>query len=195
MKIESINILTNHLKPDKINKIENCNALHCLSQENPVQEEFMLRAYSQNHYSNKEDFLAAILPFIGEGLLLDLHSKMIDKYGMPKLGTSRVSYVSKKAVFKVPISQDGFKYNDFELSLLSSNIEGGAVYGHTRLAKPMGIDVIAMEIIERAEIEDIESRLGSVPDWIYEIDMGQVGFNSKGVLKAYDYADILDRLY
>ncbi len=156
-------------------------------------KDYMLRAYSQEHYTTKDDFLNAIKPMIGDGELLELHAKMIDKYGMPKLGTSRVSYVSKKVVFKVPINEEGFKFNDFELSLLSSDEKGAAQYGHTRLAQPLGVDVLAMEIIERAETEEIQDRLGYVPEWVHDIDMEQVGFNRKGVLKAYDYADILDR--
>ncbi len=154
-------------------------------------KEYLLRAFQQEHYENTDEFLSAIELSTGSGKLLELHKLMCSKYGLPSLGTSRVSYTSKSVVFKVPISQDGFKYNDYELSLCGFH---DCVLARTKMVFPLGIEVLVMEYVERADRQEISNRLGHIPDWIDCIDMEQVGFTKSGILKAYDYGDLLSHI-
>lgn len=156
-------------------------------------QELLARAYNQEHYTlaEAETFLAEIEPSIGAGDLLALHKLMINKYGMPRLGTTRVTYISKVVGFKVPIAADGFRLNEQEDDLLHA--AGGFQLGKTRMAHPLGIPVLAMEIIHRATPAEVEKRIGEVPNWAEAIDMFQVGFNNKGIIKAFDYAELMTR--
>ena len=93
----------------------------------------MLMSYEGRLHDGVDDFLQEVSCAIGEGVLLDLHHSLVKKYGMPHLGTSRVCYVSKSVVFKVPISPDGFYHNDAEASLISTDWIEADCLAKTRL--------------------------------------------------------------
>ena len=151
------------------------------------------RAKEQRHYTLMEmdHFLNEVRLIAGDGDLLALHKLMINKYGMPFLGTERVAYQSKSAAFKVPLSFRGFRYNLREHDLLHA--AGGFQLAKTRMARPMGIPVLAMEIIHKAKHAEVQRRLGEIPLWAEAVEGFQVGFNRKGILKAYDYAELFLR--
>lgn len=153
--------------------------------------EIMSRSIENRPFVKKEEFLSALNDLLGAGDLLDLHTAMVEKYGIPHMGTSRVTYMSKSAVFKVPISPDGFRYNDFEACLVAVAFAEKDSLGMTRMVFKNDIPIVAMEKIEPASFQEIKDRLGEVPDWVYGIDMQQVGFSQSGILKAYDYADLM----
>lgn len=149
--------------------------------------DFLLAAYEQNHPTSSEAFLDAIEGMIGAGPLFDLHRLMCKKYGPPKLGTSRVSYLSKTVVFKVPVSENGFRCNDWEGSIVS--LGDATPIARARLHPNSEIPIVVMERVEEVSLEQICERLGHIPDFVYAIDMAQVGFTRAGKLVAFDYVD------
>lgn len=164
---------------------------HIVSASNNTLCEVMMRSFQERPYETQEAFLADLLKILGESSLYSLHQVMLTKYGLPHLGTSRVTYVSKSTVFKVPISPDGFRYNDAEASLVSTDFVDAENLANTKLRFFQDIPVLVMENIDPADIQEIKSYFGKIPDWVYAIDMAQVGFSKNGTLKAYDYADLL----
>lgn len=156
-------------------------------------ENYLLRAYSQNHFDNGKEMLSYLESEFGKGLILDLHRKLIDKYGMPKLGTGRATYISKFCVFKLPVTLCGFRLNDWEGSVSSIGKKGTPYYIPIARSKLIFIDdipIVVMEKVQESSLSEIKSKLGLIPDFVSSVDMGQVGFNHKGQLVAYDYADL-----
>ena len=155
--------------------------------------DYLMRAYMQEHPTSKEDWIADVEQLVGAGELLELHKYMCNKYGVPCLGTSRVTYLSTRVVFKVPINDRGFRGNDWEASLMSIGKEGDKYYiplARSRFLPKCEIPVVVMERVEEASLNNIEGRLGYIPDFVSAVDMGQVGWTRKGKLVAFDYADL-----
>lgn len=140
-----------------------------------------------------EEFLKYVESIFGQGKLLDIHKYMCEKYGLPKIGTGRVAYISKSVVFKVPINIDGFRLNDWEASLVSLN--EGTPY-EIPLAKSrhffgsQDIPIVVMEKVKEMLLSEIKEMFGEIPSFVSAVDMGQVGLNSRGKLVAFDYADL-----
>lgn len=155
-------------------------------------KEFLLRALNQEHPESKQDFLAYIESVFGTGLLFDLYSKMIDKYGLPKIGTRRATYISKSIVFKVPVDIEGFRENDWEGSLCAINPDSNyeIPIAKSRLIFCDDIPVVAMEKVQPLFLSQIKEKFGEIPAFVSWVDMGQVGLNRQGKLVAYDYADL-----
>jgi len=156
--------------------------------------EYLLRAYTQDHIGDVDVFLAYVKNFFGEGELYQIHKFMCKKYGTPKLGTSRVTYLSKFVVFKIPISEDGFGMNDFEASLMGFGEEQDPWYIPLAKSKHLpqcGMPIVVMEKVIPADNEMILSIMGTIPSFVNSVDMGQVGFTKSGKLVAFDYADLL----
>lgn len=113
-----------------------------------------------------------------------LHEKLWKKYGEPKCGNSRATYISKNYVFKLPLSEEGIYQNEDECTLLSDD--------YWQFAKTRLIDsdsrLLCMERVEHAFYDTIIERLGYVPEFVMGIDCSQVGFNRRGELVAYDFA-------
>ncbi|PTH79100.1 hypothetical protein [Aeromonas veronii] len=156
--------------------------------------EYLMQAYEQKHPATVAEFLESISSMITESPLLELHRRFCKKYGPPKLGTSRVSYISKSVVFKLPVSSDGFRHNDWEGSLMSIGEEGDSHYiplARSRLHPGyIDIPIVVMEKVEEASLQCIRERLGHIPGFVSAVDMSQVGFTKKGKLVAFDYADL-----
>lgn len=146
----------------------------------------------QDNYADNNEFIKYIEDEFGVGRVLDLHKSMTGKYGTPKFGTGRATYLSKYCVFKVPVSVDGFRLNDLEGSTISigePNKIGYIPIARSRLILIKDVPIVAMEKVIEADINDIKDKIGKVPDFVSSVDMGQVGFNKKGNLVAFDYAD------
>jgi hypothetical protein len=157
------------------------------------QRQYMLNALNQIHPESSEEFLKYVENIFGQGELLDIHKYMCEKYGLPKIGTGRVAYISKKVVFKVPIDIDGFRLNDWEASLVS--LHAGTPY-EIPLAKSrhffgsQDIPIVVMEKVKEMSLSEIKEMFGEIPSFVSAVDMGQVGLNSRGKLVAFDYADL-----
>ena len=160
---------------------------------NSVKSEYLIRAYTQDHFPDPSDFLNYIEDEFGAGDLLGLHKFMCRKYGTPKIGTSRATYLSKHCVFKLPSSIEGFRLNDCEGSLCSIGKPGTSWFIPIALSRLIDVNDIPIVVIERvteATLDDIATQLGYIPEFVSAVDMGQVGFTKKGELVAYDYADL-----
>lgn len=154
--------------------------------------DYLMQAYTQQHPTSVDEWMKQVRSLLDSGTLVDLHQYMSNKYGCPKLGTSRVAYIGKICVFKVPITDSGFRANDWETSLVSTAPEDSPYYiplARTRYFKH-DIPIVCMERVEEANFDDIEKRLGHIPDFVSAVDMGQVGWTRKGKLVAFDYADL-----
>ena len=54
-------------------------------------------------------------------------------------------------------------------------------YAACRIVNVEGVSLLMMEYVE-------EPRSSNLPDWVHQIDCGQVGYNHKGELVAYDWS-------
>lgn len=92
--------------------------------------------------------------------------------------------LNSRWVVKLPKNGDGCTDNDWEGSV--SNVddphEDDVKYPKTRLVYVGDIPVLFMERVRYAE-ESYEE----LPDWVGFVDCGQVGYDWKGKLVAYDY--------
>ena len=87
-------------------------------------------------------------------------------------------------VIKFPLNEEGVADNDWEASICSNKHEGDeddVQYPKTRYIELQGFVCCIMEYIEPCDSID------GMPDWIGFVDCGQVGYNKKGRLLAYDY--------
>lgn len=106
-------------------------------------------------------------------------------------GRNRRVYVMRTYVVKVPRNGDGIGDNDWEGSV--SNYEQypqgdyQVQYARTRLMYVDDIPVVLMERVDDISSKEIVQRLGREPRWVWSVDGGQVGFNKRGRLVAYDY--------
>lgn len=153
-------------------------------------QDYLISAYNQEHPTDKEAFLKYVESVFDKGVMLDLHTFMCNKYGLPKIGTGRTTYLSKNFVFKVPISEFGFRINDLEGSTIS--IDEGTEYeipiAKSRLLPKCDIPIVVMERVVEMTLDEIDDRFGYIPSFVSAVDMGQVGLNRKGKLVAFDYA-------
>jgi hypothetical protein len=92
---------------------------------------------------------------------------------------------SRKYILKIPINSFGYDANRLEASFYKLN---KTKFAKCRLLKD---ELLVMEYVE--DFMDYKKRTGrrvKLPKWCYDIDNLQVGFNIKGKLVAYDYADL-----
>lgn len=148
-------------------------------QNNDVMEQAYVMLYG---HRTREEFMDSVREELGQPWV-DLHNKLWDKYGKPECGTGRAAYIGKHVVFKVPRNLGGVRANDWEGSLDSSP---NMPLAKTRFLN-FDLMVIAMEKIAPATTAEIINKLGKVPDFVSSVDMGQVGWNKKGQLVAFDY--------
>lgn len=149
--------------------------------------DYIWAAYVQDHPADIEHWIELLRELCGgECELLDLHKRMVAKFGLPEIGTSRAAYMSKTVVFKVPTTPDGFRDNDWEASLISIP---DMPIARSRHLPNCDIPVVVMERVQPCGPQEIVDRLGAVPDFVSAVDMAQVGWTRKGRLVAYDYAD------
>lgn len=106
-------------------------------------------------------------------------------------GRNRRVYVMRNYVVKVPRNGDGIADNDWEGSV--SNCEQypqsdyQVQYARTRMFVVSDVPIVLMERVTEATSKEIVLRLRREPQWTWSVDGGQVGFNKRGRLVAYDY--------
>lgn len=153
-------------------------------------ENFLLSALKQEGVESEELFFEYIIEMFGEGLILDLHRHMVKRFGLPMIGSKRACYISKKCVFKVPTCDAGFLDNDLEGSLISVG-DKNVLLAKSRCFYVLDdIPIVAMEIVQPLEREEILEIFGEVPYWVPYIDLEQVGINGKKQLVVYDYPEL-----
>ena len=123
------------------------------------------------------------------GLFHQLHVRYSKRCLGIFMGRNRNVFNFGRYVVKVPRNFYGVIDNDWEGSV--SNSEDcdpeDVQYARTRLAYWKDVPIVFMEYVEYASNKEIAERVGHVPDWTMSVDCGQVGFNRKGCLVAYDY--------
>lgn len=135
------------------------------------------------------DFLKAVAKEFGlDSGLYDLHKRYIERYGIPKCGRNRATYIANNYVIKLPISQNGFVDNEWEGSLIAKKGKSAA---RTRLiynrVKGFEIPILLMEKVVELTWKEIESIGNSAIQIAYATDCLQVGLNKSGDVVAYDY--------
>ncbi|MDK9789931.1 hypothetical protein [Vibrio sp. D431a] len=135
-------------------------------------------------HKERDAFMTSIREELGEPWV-ELHEKLWSKYGQPECGRGRAVYIGKHVVFKAPRNFGGIRANDWEGSVEASE---GERLGKTKYIN-FDLTVIAMEKIKHASVDEIIDKLGFLPDFVASIDSGQVGWNKRGDLVAYDYGD------
>lgn len=115
----------------------------------------------------------------------DVLKKLIEKYGIPKCGRNRATFISKYSVIKFPLNDDGETNNDMEAYFISDNTAKGK-----KIVLKGFTCIIQEKIIELSYPVDFTT----LPEWTKNIDSGQVGYDHKGHIKAYDFADNINDL-
>lgn len=106
------------------------------------------------------------------------------KYGSAiAQGRHRRVFESKHCVVKLPISLEGNSANLHEAYTFKTN--PNYIYARCRLIRIGDLYVLFMEKV-RTRFNPYDKN-EKFPDWVDSIDCGQVGFNSKGKLVAYDF--------
>lgn len=127
----------------------------------------------------------------GFALVTYLHQRYEKRCLLVHGGRNRNVFDLGKYVVKIPKNLAGFGDNDWEGSVSNSPESLGhddyVQYPRTRLAYYKEVPIVFMEKVEPVTAKEIVRRLGYEPDWVNSVDCGQVGFNRKGRLLAYDY--------
>ena len=90
---------------------------------------------------------------------------MFEKYGAPKLGTSRVTYLSKFVVLKYLFLNMAFRTNDLEASIISIGEPDDPFYIPLAKSKHFpncDIPIVVMEKVKEASYDEIKILLGYV---------------------------------
>lgn len=117
-----------------------------------------------------------------------LHKRWLKKANRIEYGRNRIVYIFTTYVIKLPTCLDGFSDNDWEGSISNANDDPEEIrYARTRLIYKNEIPILYMEYVVYACEKTITKRLGYYPYWVNSVDCGQVGFNKKGKLVAFDY--------
>lgn len=111
--------------------------------------------------------------------------KLISKYGIPECGRNRATFISKNFVIKFPLNDDGEMNNFTEANYHSVQTAKG---------KSFTIDGFTCLIQEKIKTLEYPIDFNLYPEWTRSIDSGQVGYDSKGNLKSYDFAEDVNKL-
>lgn len=109
-----------------------------------------------------------------------LLNRLAERYGEPEYGTTRACFFSKNFVLKFPLSLCGERGNDWEGSVRDETLAKG------RWLKLDGFICVMQERLTEASWEGKTD--DDFPNWVRGIDGGQVGYDRKGNLKAFDFA-------
>lgn len=121
--------------------------------------------------------------------LLALYNRYIDRAESLSYGRNRCTFLFNNFVVKLPMNTNGISDNDWEGSVSNGDNQDPwhVRYARTRLIYIEDIPVVFMERVNDASYEAIACKMGEVPIWVDSVDCGQVGFNRRGKLVAYDY--------
>jgi hypothetical protein len=121
-------------------------------------------------------------------LLLRLHQRFAKRCVDYTFGRNRGVFVMPgNYVVKIPKNGDGCTDNDWEGSISNGedSSEEDVQYARTRLFYYKEdnnlIPIVFMEYVE------YHCDYKNQPDWVASVDCGQVGYNKKGRLVAFDY--------
>lgn len=104
------------------------------------------------------------------------------KYGTPKIGRTRAVFeMGDGRVLKIAINDEGFYSNYLELR------ESEAEDAYVPMAKTERLDIDDYNSAVIAEqVTPVAPDYKTMPEWVYSVDGGQVGYTSDGRLVAYD---------
>lgn len=107
--------------------------------------------------------------------------KLTKQYGTPDIGRTRAVFdLGDGTVMKVPYTNEGEMANGRE-NKASSEENPFIPVATSHYEQHDGVDVLIMEKIEIADVD-----YKNMPQWVGYVDCGQVGYNSKKELVAYD---------
>lgn len=109
---------------------------------------------------------------------VDFLTKLEEKYGIPSCGRHRATFISKHCVIKFPLNFAGLRDNSIESKGYSD--------GYAAYAKGRKIMLGDFHCVVQEKLNMPTSRQG-LPTWVMSIDCCQVGYDTKGRLKAYDF--------
>jgi hypothetical protein len=110
------------------------------------------------------------------------------KYGEPDVGRTRAVFDRGDGyVVKVPINGEGFAANSREV------ITSEAEDPYTPVADcyhdtvyDVSSDGVSVLVMEKLTFDGVPKSYKDLPDWVGAVDCGQVGYNKKGELVAFD---------
>lgn len=107
--------------------------------------------------------------------------KFTSLYGTPSIGRTRAVFDTNDGfVIKVPYVDEGFYANHAEV--VTSDTEDAYIpIAECRHDEKEGVSVLIMEKVSIARVD-----YKNMPDWVYSVDCGQVGYTKDGRLVAYD---------
>lgn len=118
--------------------------------------------------------------------LLELHARYSPRAREVLTGRTRVAYIlNNRVVVKLPKTSLGIGDNEHEARSYTKLRHEGT-RARCRLVGN-DIPVLFMQYVRYASPVVLRAKLKAIPEWVYSIDCGQVGFNSFGQLVAYDY--------
>lgn len=100
---------------------------------------------------------------------------LFEKYGTPDCGRNRATFFSKHCVIKFPLNNAGWSDNDWEASCR-----------HETLARGRFIQIADFVCVIQEKLT-MPARSTKHPSWVDGIDGGQVGYDRRGNLRAYDF--------
>jgi hypothetical protein len=110
------------------------------------------------------------------------------KYGEPEVGRTRAVFDRGDGyVVKVPLNGEGFAANSREV--LTS--EAGDPYTpvaecYHDVVYDVTSEGVSVLVMEKLSFEGVPRGYNDLPDWVMSVDGGQVGYNKKGELVAFD---------
>lgn len=112
--------------------------------------------------------------------VLAVVAKLSKKYGEAHCGRNRATFIGKNYVFKIARNGCGEIDNWYEARVKSEE------YCKGRIIEIDEVRVLVQEKVIPYYQAGVKAK--DLPDWVDFIDCAQVGFDRKGVLKAYDFA-------
>lgn len=115
-----------------------------------------------------------------------LFDRYVNRCDTFESGRNRGVFLFNTYVVKLPITEFGVADNDWEGSI-SDGPDPYVHHARTRMAYHNGIPILFMERVQYATIAKMVKLYGTEPDWVSSVDCGQVGWNGRGKLVAFDY--------
>lgn len=112
-----------------------------------------------------------------------LHDTLALRYESREGGTRATFFLPTGVVVKVPFTMEGLDSNYSEASWSEKYGKDGYIpIAEAFIETWDGLDVLIMERVTPL----LRFSYKDVPDWVGSVDCGQVGYDSEGVLVAYD---------
>lgn len=112
-----------------------------------------------------------------DALAIPILTQLEAKYGKPYCGRNRATFFSKHCVIKFPLNLDGLTDNQHE----AKRNHSVNYYAKGRAVLLGDFNCVVQEKLTMPKSYD------GFPSWVMSIDCGQVGYDCKGQLKAYDF--------